>query len=439
MVKITKVKSDFVREPLLHPFGFKGGYLNEAWQTACYLKNVSGNESVGLGTQSVLWSDSKVFTKYSESAGNSIMYLITEYALKIINNTSFRSPFEVVDNILPEVYSYGKKLCEYKNLRLTFVLNALVAVDNAVWMLYAKEKKTESFDALLPEEYKKVLNYKHTKLGIIPLISYGVSLEDVKKIIDDGHFLLKIKIGSDPDKDGDYDKMLSWDMKRIKDIHNIAKKVETQYTETGNILYYLDANGRYDTKDRLTKLLDYAREIGAFNRIVILEEPFDEKNEVDVSDLDVIVAADESAHSLEDVKTRIDMGYKAIALKPIAKTLSMSLRIAKYCINKKVPCFCADLTVNPILVEWNKVVACRLPLLTGIKIGVFETNGHQNYKNWATMCKQHPCYGAEWTKPNKAVFNLTQRFYKISGGIFKIPENFKPHVSKLNSIFRRKS
>ncbi|MBU4200845.1 MAG: hypothetical protein KKG09_09570 [Verrucomicrobia bacterium] len=40
----------------------------------------------------------------------------------------------------------------------------------------------------------------------------------------------------------------------------------------------------------------------------------------------VRIAADESAHSVQDAKTRIDMGYNAIALKPIAKTMSMSLR-----------------------------------------------------------------------------------------------------------------
>jgi len=44
------------------------------------------------------------------------------------------------------------------------------------------------------------------------------------------------------------------------------------------------------------------------------------------------------------------MGYGAITLKPIAKTMSMSLKIAQLAYERSIPCFCADLTVNPILV-----------------------------------------------------------------------------------------
>ena len=51
-------------------------------------------------------------------------------------------------------------------------------------------------------------------------------------------------------------------------------------------------------------------------RIVVLEEPFAEENTCDVRGLPVMVAADESAHSPEDVKKRIALGYRAIALKP---------------------------------------------------------------------------------------------------------------------------
>ena len=46
-----------------------------------------------------------------------------------------------------------------------------------------------------------------------------------------------------------------------------------------------------------------------------------------------------------------------MALKPIAKTLSMSLKIAAAAARRGVPCFCADLTVNPVLVEWNRAAA----------------------------------------------------------------------------------
>ena len=123
--------------------------------------------------------------------------------------------------------------------------------------------------------------------------------------------------------------MLEWDKSRLERVHGIAKSYKTEYTVSGKILYYLDANGKYDTKERLIDLLDYAKEIGAIEQIVLLEEPFEEENKVFVGDLPVRIAADESVHSLIDVEERIGLGYKAITLKPIAKTLSETLKILK--------------------------------------------------------------------------------------------------------------
>ena len=35
VIKITEVSSNFEREPLIRPFGFKGGYMREIWQSSC--------------------------------------------------------------------------------------------------------------------------------------------------------------------------------------------------------------------------------------------------------------------------------------------------------------------------------------------------------------------------------------------------------------------
>jgi L-alanine-DL-glutamate epimerase-like enolase superfamily enzyme len=212
--------------------------------------------------------------------------------------------------------------------------------------------------------------------------------------------------------------MVEWDKKRLTEIHEIARARVTPYTDSGKIPYYLDANGRYDSKKRLLELLDHAEKIGALDQIIIFEEPFPEEYKENVSDLPVRLAADESAHSDKEALKKIEQGFTAIALKPIAKTMSMSLKIAKLAHEKNIQCFCADLTVNPILVDWNKNVAARLPVLPGMKIGVLESNGHQNYKNWELMKKKHPMYGASWIEPENGIFNLEQSFYNESGGIF---------------------
>ncbi len=428
-IKIEKTNCNFERERLIRPFGFKGGYLSELWQSISSLTSTSESTGLGLGTQSVLWSDASVFTSHSESGGNALMFAMTEFALKRAKELAFSNPVELLEELVPQVHEYGKKITNNPDLRLTFALNSLVGVDNAAWMLFARENNITNFDDMIPEEYRASLSYKHKKLASIPLMAYAIPMDEIKDAVEDGYFFLKVKIGSDPDKDGDREKMLQWDMKRIEEIHKAVGSTRIEHTKDGKIPYYFDANGRYDTKERLQRFLDHARKIGAFDQIAIIEEPFSEEDEVDVSDLGVRIAADESAHSDKDAKRRIDMGYGAIALKPIAKTLSMSLKILKAAHEAKVPCFCADLTVIPILVDWNKNVAARIAPLPGINIGVLETNGHQNYKRWDELLKFHPCCSAEWMKTKDGLFSLDNNFYNQSGGIFKTSKHYQSLVA----------
>ena len=429
-IRIARTGLGCEREPLIAPFGFKGRYLTEAWQTAALMESANGHTGLGLATQSVLWSDARVFADHTESDSNGLMRDVTAYALQSIQGTSFDHPMSLLDEVLPIVHEHGRRITSNPDLRLTFTLNSLVAVDNAAWQLHCAENGITNFDDMLPADARSVLTCRHAQVACIPLMAYGVALDRIVDAADQGYFLLKIKIGSDPDKDGDLDKMLEWDIARLASIHAELKDRQTPYTDSGHVLYYLDANGRYDGKQRLMRLLDAAGKIGALDRIVILEEPFAEELEFDVSDIPVRLAADESAHSDADALARIQMGYKAIALKPIAKTMSMSLRIAKVAADRGVPCFCADLTVNPILVDWNKNVAARLEPLPGVKIGVLESNGAQNYRNWEAMKSYHPANGAPWIDPVEGVFHLDDDFYARSGGILEISPHYLALAAK---------
>ena len=111
-------------------------------------------------------------------------------------------------------------------------------------------------------------------------------------------------------------------------------------------------------------------------------------------------------------------GVLFVVATPDFSTLSMTLKIARVAHEHQVPCFCADLTVNPILVEWNKNVAARLAPFPGLGLGLLETNGHQNYLNWEQMVSRHPYPDASWCKTKEGVFDLNEDFYNKSGGIF---------------------
>jgi L-alanine-DL-glutamate epimerase-like enolase superfamily enzyme len=422
-MKIRHVNSTFEREPLLRPFGFKGGYLSELWQSIVLLE-ADGADAVGLGTQSVLWSDSSVFRRHSEAGGNALMYATTEHALRLCREVSFGSPIELLAELLPPVLDYARKITNTPDLRKTFALNALVPLDNAAWMLFARTQGRPSFDSIIPASCRAALGRRHTRAAAIPTIAYSTPGDELESIADRGDFFIKVKLG----QSGSERDMLEADMRRMAEVHAVFDGRETIHTLDGRIRYYLDMNGRYEEKATLERLLDYATTIGAFEQIVLVEEPFPEELEIDVSDLGVRVAADESAHTDADALRRIEMGYGAIALKPVAKTLSMTFNIARIAAAHSVPCFCADLTVNPILVDWNKNVAARLDPLPGLEIASMESNGAQNYKDWERMESYHPSRGAAWTKPTQGVYELPDEFYEESGGIFENPPHYRDLV-----------
>ncbi|WP_149243410.1 mandelate racemase/muconate lactonizing enzyme family protein [Dyadobacter sp. 32] len=413
-IKIKNVNANFEREPL-NPYRFKGSAITEAWQGISLLESDSGIKKIGLSTQGVLWSDSKVFAGHSESAGNAIMYAMSEHALQIIKGQSFTDPVQLMESLLPEVWAYGKKITGNPDLRKTFALNAMVSVDNAAWLLYAAENKIKTFDDLIPQAYRAGLSTRHTKVASIPSFSVGTSAEKIKNAADEGYFIMKLKTGAP----GTQPEMLAKDMAFLTAVHKAIGHYKTPYTLNGKIPYYFDANGRYEKKETLLRFLDHAKKIGAFDQLAVIEEPFDESNEEYVGDMGVRVASDESAHTVEDAAKRIEMGYSAIAVKAIAKTLSMTMKITQLAYEKKVPCFCADLTVNPILVEWNKNIAARLPAFPGMTVGLQEANGHQYYKNWDKMASHHPYANASWVKAKKGVFELNDDYYQKSGGILE--------------------
>lgn len=419
-IRIKNVDSNFEREPLT-PYRFKGSVVTEGWQVAAWVQSESGIHKIGLGGQGTLWSDSKVFATHSPNGGNALMYAMSERALQIMKGDSFTNPHQLLDDLLPEVYEYGKKITGNPELRKTFALNSLVCVDNAAWLLYAAENNMRTFDEMIPEKYRPGLSYRHEKVGSMPSYSVGTDVEKLKAAANEGYFIMKLKIGSA----GTQKEMLQKDIEFLTAVHKAFGHLETPYTKTGKIPYYFDANERYDEKDTLLRFLDHAKKIGAFDQIAAIEEPLGERSDVYVGDLGVIIAADESAHTVEDAAKRIEQGYGAMAVKAIAKTLSMTMRVTQLAHEKNIPCFCADLTVNPILVDWNKNVAARLAPFANLGIGLQETNGHQYYKNWETMMKYHPRSNASWTKTRNGVYITDKSFYEQSGGIFLPSEHYE--------------
>ncbi len=402
---------DMRREPLMSPFGFKGGQFTEKWICRVELTSDTGTRAHGEGGLAVLWSDRGVFTAHTEVGGNLLMASVLESALQAARSRAFETPVDLLDGLVEDVHDDATRITGSPPTR-TFTLNALVALDQAAWRLYAREHHIDDFDALIPVPYRAALAHRHSAITAVPLVSYGTPIADVVALVDAGAHVLKIKLGSP----GAPHEMLAQDVQRLTEIHHAVGRRHTTRTLDGRIHYYLDANGRYPDVAHVEALLDGAKEAGMFERIMILEEPFPEASRFDVAGLGVRVAADESLHEVADVAEKAALGYRALALKPAGKTLSRTLQMATEAHARQIACFVADSACTPRLLDWNRNVAARLAPFPGLPGGLLETNGAQVYANWHRLVSEHPHAGADWLLPRDGVFELADDFYRHSGG-----------------------
>lgn len=408
-LSIEAVDLDVRREPLTQPFGFKGGQFTEKWLCRVELTGADGVRAAGVGGLAVLWSDRDAFLAHSEVGGNLLMAAMLERALQSARGRTFREPFELLDGLVDEVHDFGRAVTGRPELRRTFALNALVALDNAAWTLYGRARGLETFDALIPAPYRQPLRHRHRRVAHAPLIGYATTPEQIAALLAGGATVLKVKIGAA----GAPAEMLAADARRLEEVHGVVRA----HGGAEPPAYYLDANGRYPDRAHLEALLERAGEIGMLERIVLLEEPFAEEAAIDVAGLGVRVAADESLHRTEDVRARAELGYGALALKPAGKTLSLTLRMAREAEALGLACFVADSACTPRLLDWNRNVAARLAPLPGLSGGLLEANGPQVYRNWGALLEAHPCRGARWLEPRRGAFELDDAFFAGSGGV----------------------
>ncbi|WP_439585368.1 enolase C-terminal domain-like protein [Dyadobacter bucti] len=420
MLRIISTDSDFEREPLLRPFGFKGGYLTELWQTASRL-STENHEGIGLATQSVLYGDAELFSHYPEAAGNALMYVLTQKASLLAREIPFADPVSLMDELIPRLGPVAANLTDRADLSVNFILNALVSIDNAAWLLYARENGLTSYDDMVPAAYKIALSHQNRKVAVMFQVPYGMPVQEIQQAVDKGYFVIKIKTG----QPGSQAEMLEKDKARLAEIHQALKDKNSTETQNGRILYTLDSNGRYQKRETLEKLIDYAHKIGAFSHILFIEEPLPETSDEHVGGLGLRIAADERANDEASTLKCLELGYGAIILKGVAKTLSLSMKIARIAHAHQIPCACSDLTVNPALLEWHKNLAARLAPFPDLGMGLLETNGDMNYKNWEQMRSYLPDSGASWASAERGVFRLDRDFYDRSGGIFDTIPHYK--------------
>jgi hypothetical protein len=101
------------------------------------------------------------------------------------------------------------------------------------------------------------------------------------------------------------------------------------------------------------------------------------------------------------------------------------MKMARAAHEKNIPCFLADLTCTPTLVDWNKNVAARLTPFPGLtETGLLESNGHQNYINWRNLVSYTSYPDGSWMQSKDGLFPINKDFYEKSGGILQSSEHY---------------
>jgi len=245
------------------------------------------------------------------------------------------------------------------------------------------------------------------------LLSYNTTPAEIVRLVQAGHFFLKINIGAR----GGPREMLAADKERLATIHALVGATETPHTSDGKIRYYLEANGRYRSRVQVEELLDFAAKSGFLEQIALFEEPFSEPRDESLAGLPVIFAADESLHSVKDLRRILDTGFRAVAVKPAGNGLSTTLRITAEALRLGAIALVSDSSCTPAMLDWNKNVAARLPALPGMKMGLMEMNGNQYYSHWSRLLARHPAAVESWIQPREGIFHLGRSFYARGGGI----------------------
>ena len=79
-----------------------------------------------------------------------------------------------------------------------------------------------------------------------------------------------------------------------------------------------------------------------------------------------------------------------------------------------------------------KAVAARLPAFPGIgDLGLVETNGHQNFRNWETMRRDLAHPDAHWTRTERGVFECDADYWAKSGGILEPMPRYEKMYERL--------
>ncbi|WLV25462.1 o-succinylbenzoate synthase [Aciduricibacillus chroicocephali] len=193
---------------------------------------------------------------------------------------------------------------------------AKAAVEEAIWDLYAKQTETPLYQLLGGNRTKIAAGIS---LGIEPDVKDLLKKIEQKVIAGCPRVKVKIKKG--------------WDMDILREIRRHFPTLPLM----------ADANSAYCIRD-----LDYLRQLDEFD-LMMIEQPFEDGDFADHAQLQraikTPVCLDESIHSLQDVRTALELGSCKVINIKIGRVggLAEAKKIHDYCFARNIPVWCGGM------------------------------------------------------------------------------------------------
>jgi o-succinylbenzoate synthase len=255
MMNLSKINLYVISMPLKAPFQTHLQTVKERKSIIIEVEDRAGRKGYG---EAVAFSS----PWYTEETVDTVMHMLDDFLIPLVVNASLSHPELISDLFMP---IRGNNM-------------AKASIETALWDLYAKQQG-KSLAVLLGGTRRQI-----PAGAVVATSSISSVLQQMENFLEEGYQRIKLKI--DPTND-----------------YQLLKEVRCHFP-TAPIM--ADANSAYSLKD-----INHLKKLDEF-QLMMIEQPFSQDDLLQHSKLQkhltTPICLDESIHSIEDVRTAIELG-----------------------------------------------------------------------------------------------------------------------------------
>jgi len=294
------------RYPFIKPFVLSGGTITSFLQLFCEIETTDGVLGLGHSGISPVWSDKRPDVSFDDKERQSVE--LAGFVAGRLAGRSFENPFEAFDFMKAAADEFSAAIGLPRLSRYV----CLSPIDMAVWDAYARFRDQNVFECIAGE-FPELGRFFGAPRDLEVAHTIGVGEDpavELKFAVKHGIRWFKLKLKGN----------IEDDIRAIKKFFSVFSGISPQVI--------LDGNEGYSAND-LESLVSALSKEEFFTSVEYIEQPVSRSGgeSVMVAGDTVPVFADEMVCDCGDLMVARRLGYRGIALKPTAKTLSETVRM----------------------------------------------------------------------------------------------------------------